>query len=177
MWAEGKYMKTYCKMNGFTLLEVVAILVILGIITAVALSRISSSQNNLVTATDTLTSHLRLAQARAMSTSADYVAPSVWGVNFTSSTTYNLFYCDTASSCNPAANKIAFLGADSMDITIKGVQVTNGALVLAFDRLGTPYTDAALTTILASQLTLTLKDNNGNTRTINITPQTGMITS
>jgi hypothetical protein len=55
------------------------------------------------------------------------------------------------------------------------VQVTNGALVLAFNRFGTPYTDAALTAILAGQLTLTLQDNNGITRTINITPQTGMI--
>ena len=170
-------MKTYSNRNGFTLLEVVAILVILGIITALAISQLSSSQNNLIAATDTLTSHLRLAQARAMNTSAATV--SVWGVNFTSPTQYYLFYCAAASSCTtPANNKVAFPGAGSVDITpTGGVQVTNGALVLAFDRFGTPYTNATLTTILAAQLTITLKDKNNNTRTINITPQTGMIKS
>jgi MSHA pilin protein MshC len=173
-------MKIYGNKKGFTIFEIIAVLVILGIIAAVAISRISSNQNNLIAATDTLTSQLRLAQARAMNTSADDVTNfSVWGVSFSSSTQYYLFYCATASACNPAANQQMFLGADSiiMDLTSKGVQVTNGALILAFDRFGTPYTNAALTTLLANQLTLTLQDNNGNTKTINITPQTGMITS
>jgi Tfp pilus assembly protein FimT len=171
-------MKTYRNMNGFTLIEIIAILVILMIITAVALTQITSSQNNLIAATDTLTSHLRLAQTRAMNT---YVPDtgnggSVWGVNFTSSTQYYLFYCAASGSCTPVNSKVAFPGAGSLDITIVKVQVTNVTpFILAFDRFGTPYTDAKLTTILASQLTLTLKDNNGNTKTINIIPQTGMI--
>ena len=170
-------MKIYRNMNGFTLIEIIAILVILMIIIAVTLTRITSSQSNLIAATDALTSQLRLAQTRAMNTYVPDTGTggSVCGVNFTSSTQYYLFYCAAASTCDPAANKVAFPGAGSLDITIVKVQVTNGALVLAFDRFGTPYTDAKLTTILASQLTLTLKDNNGSTRTINIIPQTGMI--
>ena len=176
-------MKISRNMNGFTLLEVVAVLVILGIITAVAVSRISSNQNNLIVATDTLTSQLRLAQARAMSTSQDTVSgvQSVWGVRFVSATQYHLFYCADAGACNPAAaaNQMIFFGADNIiiDLAPKGVQVTNGAGILAFNRFGTPYTDAALTVLLANQLTLTLRDNNGITKTINLTPQTGMITS
>ena len=169
-------MKIYSNRKGFTLLEVVAVLVIMVIITAVALTRLVSNQNNLIAATDILNSHLRLAQARAMSTSADNVNTfSAWGVCFTS-TTYYLFYCADASACNPAANQTAFPGGSIiMDLT-QGVQVTNGTpLVLAFDRYGTPFTDATLTTILAAQLTITLKDNNGNTNTINVTPKTGMI--
>jgi MSHA pilin protein MshC len=173
-------MEIYSNRKGFTLLEVVAVLVIMGIITVLAVSQFSSNQYKLIAARDTLTSHLRLAQARAMSTSADNVtAFSVWGVRFISTTQYHLFSCNQASTCDPtvAANQQAFLGADSIIVNItNNVQVTNGALVLAFDRFGTPYTNATLTTILASQLTLTLQDNNGNTMTINITPQTGMIT-
>jgi Tfp pilus assembly protein PilV len=171
-------MKTYRNMNGFTLIEIIAILVILMIITAVAITQITSSQNNLIAATDTLTSHLRLAQARAMNTDAPNVTIfSSWGVNFSSSTQYYLFNCANAIGCTPAANQKSFPGGGNiiMDLAPQGVQVTNGALILAFDRFGTPYTDATLTTILAAQLTLTLKDNKGNTRTINITPQTGMI--
>jgi prepilin-type N-terminal cleavage/methylation domain-containing protein len=175
-------MKTYSNRSGFTLIEVIAVLVIIGIITALAVTSFSSNPNNLIAAKDTLTSHLRLAQARAMSTSADNVTKfSVWGVRFISTTQYHLFYCADTSACDPtiAANQTAFLGAGStiIDLAPKGVQVTNGALILAFDRFGTPFTDAALTTSLATQLTLTLQDNKGNTRTINITPQTGMITS
>jgi hypothetical protein len=86
-----------------------------------------------------------------------------------------------ACALSPQRSIIFFtvLGAGStiIDLAPKGVQVTNGALILAFDRFGTPFTNAALTTSLATQLTLTLQDNKGNTRTINITPQTGMITS
>ena len=173
-------MKIYSNRKGFTVLEVVAVLVIVGIISAVAISRLVSNQNNLIAVTDVLTSHLRLAQARAMNTSADNVTTfSVWGISFSSSTQYYFFNCPNASACAPATNQVTLLGADSriiMDLAPKGVQVTNGTpLVLAFDRFGTPYTDATLTTSLAAQLTLTLKDNKGNTRTTNITPQTGMI--
>jgi MSHA pilin protein MshC len=164
-------------MNGFTLIEVVAVLVILGILTAVALTRLSSNPNNLIAATDTLTSQLRLAQARAMSTSIDSLDPTVWGVRFISTTQYYLFYCDKASVCDPAANKKSFPGGGNIivDLASQGVQLTNGALVLSFDRFGAPSPDAKLTTILAIPLTLTLQDNKSNTRTINITPQTGMI--
>jgi prepilin-type N-terminal cleavage/methylation domain-containing protein len=177
-------MKIYSNRKGFTLLEVVAVLVIMGIITAVALTRLVSNQNNLIAATDILTSHLRLAQARAMSTSADNVTTfSVWGVRFISATQYHLFYCANTSACDPtiAANQVRFLGADSiiMGLAQKGVQVTNGALILAFDRFGTPYDAVAdvpdSSKARAAQLTLTLQDNKGNTRTINVTPQTGMI--
>jgi len=172
-------MKIYGNKNGFTIIEVIAILVIVGILAVAVASRLSSNENNLIAATDTLTSHLRLAQARAMSTSAD--TGSVWGVRFTSTTQYHLFYCATASTCDPAnaANQTAFPGAGSIiiDITDKRVQVTNGAGILAFNRFGTPYTDAALTAILAGTLVLNLQDSSGRTRAINITPQTGMITS
>lgn len=177
-------MKIYSNRKGFTLLEVVAVLVIMGIITVLALTRLVSNQNNLIVATDTLTSHLRLAQARAMNTDAPIVNTfNVWGVCFSSSTQYYFFNCANAIGCTPAANQVSSLGEDSivngqygMDLTKKGVQITNGIpLILSFDRFGTPYTDAALATTLAAQLTITLKDNNGNTKTINITPQTGMI--
>ena len=177
-------MKICGNKSGFTMIEVVAVVIILGILTAVAVSRISSNQNNLIAATDTLTSHLRLAQARAMNTSQDTGSgvQSVWGVRFVSATQYHLFYCADASACDPtiATNQQAFPGAGSimMDLTEKKVQVTNnaGVVILAFNRFGTPYTDAALTVLLANQLIFTVQDNNGVTKTINLTPQTGMIT-
>ena len=168
--------------NGFTMLEIIMVLMITGIIAVVAVTRMSSSENNLIAASDTLASHLRLAQARAMNSSVDPVTESVWGVRFISATQYHLFYCATKSACDPtsAANQTVFPGAEGIviDISRGGVQVANGAgLILAFNRFGTPYTNANLTTILTSTRQLTIQDNNGRTTTINITPQTGMITS
>jgi prepilin-type N-terminal cleavage/methylation domain-containing protein len=172
-------MKIYGNRKGFTLLEVVAVLIIMGIMTAVALTRLVSNQNNLFAATDTLTSQLRLAQARAMNTDASNVniCSNSWGVSFSSPTQYYLFNCPDKNVCTPATNQKSFPGGGNiiMDLAPKGVQVNGTPLVLAFDRFGTPYSDAALTTPLAAQLTITLQDNKGNTRTINITPQTGMI--
>jgi prepilin-type N-terminal cleavage/methylation domain-containing protein len=173
-------MKIYGNKNGFTIIEVIAILVIIGIVSVVAVLRISfSNENNIIAAKDTLTSHIRLAQARAMSTAVDTTI-SVWGVRFISTTQYQLFYCDTASGCNPslAINQTALPGGIVvMDLAGKGVQITNGAGILAFNRFGTPYTDATLTTKLAAALVLNLLDSSGRTKTITITPETGMITS
>jgi len=172
-------MKKRINHSGFTMLEVIAVLVIMGIIAIVAVSRMASNENNIITTTDTLTSQIRLVQSRAMNMSTD--TGSVWGIRFISTTQYHMFYCATASTCDPnnTANQIAFPDADGiiMDITGSRVQVTNGAGIIAFDRFGTPYTNATITTILSNPLTLRLRDNNGRTRSINITPQTGMITS
>lgn len=178
-------MKTFSNRRGFTIIEVVATLVIIGIIVVVTVSQFSSNQNNLVAVADALTSHLRLAQARAMNTSADNITTfNVWGVRFISTTQYHLFYCANSSACDPtiAANQVALPGETAIiNLASKGVQVTNGALILAFDRFGAPYNAVADVSdnskARTTQLTLTLQDNNGKTRTINIKPQTGMITS
>ena len=108
-------MKIFRNINGFTMIEVIAVLVILGITSVVAISRMSTDGYKLINVRDTLASHLRLAQARAMNTSA--YSGSVWGVRFTSATPkqYHLFYCDTASTCDPtnAANQRLFPGISS----------------------------------------------------------------
>lgn len=172
-------MKTGRSERGFTFVEVIVILIIMGIIAVVAATRMMSTDNSLVTVTDTLTSQLRLAQARAMDSSMEQGTQGSWGIRFISSTQYHLFHCATAVGCDPAqnANREVFPGADAliMDISGEGVQVTNGALVIAFNRFGTPYSDGTLTTLQSNPLTLTLRDRDGRTRTITITPQTGMI--
>jgi prepilin-type N-terminal cleavage/methylation domain-containing protein len=71
--------------RGFTLIEVIAVLIILGIIAAVAVSRVSSNQSDLIPQTDIVKSHLRFAQLKALS---DDTSTS-WGISF-SSNSYTL---------------------------------------------------------------------------------------
>jgi prepilin-type N-terminal cleavage/methylation domain-containing protein len=65
--------------NGFTLIEVIAVLIIIAIISAVVLVRgISTADVNLQAEVDILKSHLRYAQYLAMND----ISPTKWGINF-----------------------------------------------------------------------------------------------
>lgn len=139
---------------GFTMIEIVAVLLILAIIAAVVAVRMSdtavydrSSQMEVVKA------HLRLAQARAMSTS------SPWGINFTSSTTYYLF--QGVGSTTP----VQLLGEDiaTVNLTTKksALTISSAPLRITFDAYGSP-----------GVTTVTIATNGGN---ITVTKNTGFI--
>lgn len=63
--------------SGFTVIEILAVLVIAGILSAVAIARFTNAGADDVAAANTLKAHLRYAQLRAMGD----VVP--WGVSFT----------------------------------------------------------------------------------------------
>ncbi|MEE9912533.1 MAG: type II secretion system GspH family protein [Deltaproteobacteria bacterium] len=83
--------------RGFTMIEVIAVLVVLGILVAVAASRIISSGNELYAERDLLKSNLRFAQLKALSNNDD--ATTTWGVKFSGST-YTLQRNGTNSTVN-----------------------------------------------------------------------------
>ena len=70
--------------SGFTMIEIIAVLLIIGILSAVAITRFyGTSAADLASQLEVVKSHLRYAQTRAMNTN------SCWGINFASSITYN----------------------------------------------------------------------------------------
>jgi len=141
--------------KGFTLMEVVAVLIILGIVAAVAVSRVGSSNNDLVPQADIVKSHLRFAQIRALS--SDDLA--VWRVTFLTGS-YSIF-C-TGAKC-PAS--IQLPGEDSITHTFPaGVSIT--PLTVTYDRWGSPG---------AAAISLTLSQA-GQTATLNVAANTGYIT-
>lgn len=141
--------------GGFTMIEVIAVLVIVGIIAAVVAVRMSNTNAyDLASQLEVIKGHLRLAQSRALGSG------SPWGINFTSSTTYNLF--QGIATTTP----IQLLGEDNANVNLttkkSALTITSATpLVITFDAYGSPGTT-----------TLTINTNGGN---ITVTKNTGYI--
>jgi prepilin-type N-terminal cleavage/methylation domain-containing protein len=140
--------------NGFTMIEIIAVLLILGLIVAVVVSRMSdTTAYDLSSQMEVIKAHLRLAQSRAMSSS------SPWGINFATSTTYYLF------QGNGSTTPVQLLGEDNatVDLTTKksGLTIGSAPQRITFDAYGSPGTT-----------TITVTTNGGN---ITVTKNTGFI--
>lgn len=140
--------------GGFTMIEAIVVLVILGIVAAVVAVRMSdTSAYDLASQVEVVKGHLRLAQSRAMGSG------SPWGINFDSTKTYYLF--------QGAATAVAvqLLGEDNpaVSLTIKksGLTITSAPQTITFDAYGSPGTT-----------TVTVTTNGGN---ITVTKNTGFI--
>ncbi len=133
--------------RGFTLVETIAVLVILTIVGAVALSRTGSiTGNRLAAEVDMLKANLRYAQARAMNDDVP------WKISLTSSG-YTLFRDSSARNLPEG---------DSSHSFASGISLTSGATTVSFDSWGSPGPD---------DITLTLN----NSEEILITGNTGFI--
>jgi MSHA pilin protein MshC len=164
--------------DGFTLGEVIVVLVIVAIISAVIISRSGSFSADLPAQTEILKTHLRYAQNLGMSggTPAD-----IYGIR-----------CDTNfywlfKGIDPDANIVPLLddprydtgNNGKLDLSEKNIDI-NTAFTLFFDDYGIPYTaytDENTNTPLASDYTIIVRPDGGAspTETIIITQHTGFI--
>lgn len=87
--------------RGFTFLEVLLVLIVLGVIIAVAANRVSTSGNELITETDLLKSNLRFAQLKALTNNND--DGTRWRINFFGSS-YTLVKLLKDGSTDSSAN-------------------------------------------------------------------------
>jgi MSHA pilin protein MshC len=154
---------------GFTILEIIVVLLLMSIVGAVVLGRsITTANMDLNSATDQLRNHLRLAQADAMKRS-----DAVWGIK-SSGSEYWLF---RGTPPDNAANEVRLPGVQysGTDSRVSEAQLKAGVsdFTVFFDRIGRPYSPDA-TTALAVQMTIIVSAG-GDTRTITITPETGLI--
>ena len=121
-------MRTHIPRNrGFTLIEAIAVLVLMGILATVVISSYSSTEINALVAEEaTLKSHLRFAQLRAMNDNAS------WGIAL-SPGAYTL-------QKDAAPAPFALPGEDSVTHTLPaGISITLGAgTTVTFDQWGSP---------------------------------------
>jgi prepilin-type N-terminal cleavage/methylation domain-containing protein len=121
--------------RGFTLIEVIAVLIILGIIAAVAVSRVGSNQNDLIPQADIVKTHLRFAQLKALAD--DSTSTSTWGIAFSGSS-YTL-------QNNGAPASINLPGASDGTIHRFPPGVTAAGTTVTFDSWGNPGAEITIT--------------------------------
>jgi prepilin-type N-terminal cleavage/methylation domain-containing protein len=152
--------------RGFTLLEVIVVLVLIGIVSVVVFSRFQNIQADLIGQTAAIKAHLRYAQARSMNST------SIWGIRFINNT-YWLF------NDGNIANRIVLPGAESdlIDLSTLGIGVTQGvssSFTVAFDDLGRPSSEADGDPISGTDLILAVGKGSENLN-LTVTANTGFI--
>jgi MSHA pilin protein MshC len=148
--------------RGFTLIEVIAILIILGVLAAVVAARFQGqSAYTLQSETDKIRERLRFAHILAMN------ADAAWGIQLQNNS-YQLF-----SNAN-STNLVPFPGESTSTVTLPdGISLTP-ATIISFNSMGQPCSDVSASALRTSDMTITVSDGS-NTAAITITKNTGYI--
>lgn len=154
--------------KGFTLIEVIAVLLLVAILSVVIYSRGSSSQEAEVNAkAEALKGHIRFVQMRTMNSDPAAGCNSAFGMA-SDGTRYFMF-----KNCN-TATKVSLPGADS----VAGIKLptygANSISTFSFDKWGRPYASdngpGASWTGTSATINLTIGG-----KTVTITKNTGFV--
>ena len=157
------------KDRGFTMIEIVVVLVVLFIVSAVAISRYTTTgTNELMVETDGLKASLRYAQIKAMNDTVD-TAPLGWGI-FPNSTSYTLVKNNiTATSNLPGDNSPTHTLINGVTVTV----TAGGVTTVAFNEWGAPIDGSGIP--VTGNITLTLTKSGQPPSSITVTKNTGYI--
>lgn len=149
--------------RGFTMIEIVVVLIILVIMSPFVITRVTADTNSLIAQAEVLKSHLRYAQIKAMNDTVP------WGIRFSSSSTY-ILYRNNAQ----AASQLP--GENGQTHTLPAaVTVTSGVgTTINFNDWGTPVNTGSPPVPMAATQTITLSQG-AATSSITITKNTGYI--
>ena len=157
--------------GGFTLVELIVMLLVIAVIAVIAAPKMSSEQVSVATEAEQLAGDIRYVQTLAMTQGQRYV------ISFPSATSYR--FLDSAGNpvVHPAngSNAAITLGAGS---TLGLAATTPAGNALGFDGLGAPYsvtTPATFNGALTAQATITLSKGGAN-QSVTVTPETGKVT-
>lgn len=149
--------------RGFTLIELVMVIVLLGILAAFAGVRLSVNPVDVSAQAEQLAADIRYTQSLAMSRGSRF------RVNFTASS-YQITDMNGVAQVHPATGQTAAVSLAPTALSGYNPPLSNG--YLAFDSRGVPFTSP--TAALASTVVITLAGG-GDTREVRVAPETGRV--
>lgn len=157
--------------RGFTLIEAIAVLIIISIIAVVVMSRGDSSADAILkSSAEALKGHIRFAQMRAMNTTSSIsTCDASFGMKMTGN---NYFMFKDCSDID----EVILPGAQSSNgVNLpSGMSVSSSESTFTFDRWGRPCTDLQGNTLATDDITLILSYA-GMSESIKITKNTGFV--
>lgn len=153
------------KRNGFTLIEIVVVLVLISIFATVAVWRQPRTEASVPACAGVLKAHIRYCQMRAMNTDSD------WGIQYSRTGNYGLVRADDITTyylLPGEKEKLVNLGA-------KGISVAPGAFLLTFNGWGVPKIVNGETSLFVDG-NATIRLSKGETsKDITIIEKTGLV--
>jgi Tfp pilus assembly protein FimT len=152
------------RISGFTPLEVLVALVIIGMISVMIIGRSDIGRTDLLAQTEVIKSHIRYTQARSMN------SDRIWGIRSDSAGQSYWLFVD-----GDPDNKHTLPGEESASVDLMRYKLTLTTTTLSFDNRGRPCDDKDGTQLLENDLFLTLSTGAGAMTTIRVTPNTGFV--
>jgi len=161
--------------DGFTLFEIVVVLVLMSIVAAAVLGRsIDTREIDLAGQSDKTRNHIRYAQAMAMKRS-----DSVWGI--TCAADPNRYWMFRGNDPNDVDNQFLLPGENTTQVSLSERNVSVTDFTVFFDRFGRPYsayTDENTNTPLGDiplMITISALSGGITPKTSHIIAETGFI--
>ncbi len=170
--------------SGFTLIEIITVLILLSIIAATVLGRSINTENtDLAAQIERVKNHFRFAQSMAMK-----YGDKVWGfrcADVAGSRSYWIFrldipVADTVNDPDVPANQVRLPGESELTVNLAQKKIIMDTFTVFLDRYGRPYTsytDETTNTPLPDPyppITISVLDGNPS-GALQIMPETGMI--
>jgi MSHA pilin protein MshC len=151
--------------RGFTIIEIIVVLVLISIIAAAAFQRsISTDQMNFRSQFDKIQNQARYPQSIAMKRN------EWWGLACAN----NLYWIFTGTNKDIVANQRRLPGQEDIKISLTDLGVTMTPFTVIFDSYGIPYW-GDWNTKMSTEETINLTGSGSPPRSFTIIPETGLI--